>query len=136
MDHTFNDTQLKSYMFDSSSSMALSTQYFTALQLLRVARQQIEESQADWTEFCENVEGKSGQIPVIDLLTRDDYNHEAIDCWNGYRNALTRLYQKLTQELHDRIDRKTKEVESLRDGVQTNFSVELLAIRYSCFHPY
>ncbi|KAI7774105.1 hypothetical protein LA080_009272 [Diaporthe eres] len=48
MDHTFNDELSESYMFDSSSSMDLSKRYFTTLQLLRIARQRINDNIAEW----------------------------------------------------------------------------------------
>ncbi|KAH8766130.1 hypothetical protein F5883DRAFT_645061 [Diaporthe sp. PMI_573] len=47
MSDTFDDERLETYFFDSSSSMDLSKQYFTVLQLLRDARRRIEDNHAN-----------------------------------------------------------------------------------------
>lgn len=102
MNHAINDKQLERYMFDNSSSMELSKQYFTVLRLLGIARQRIDENLVEWKKFCGTMQG----------------GEEALKCWETQQEKVSQSLKTQTEQLRDRIDRMTTETESLRDGVR------------------
>lgn len=102
MNHAVNDKQLEKYMFDDSSSMELSKQYFTVLRLLGIARQRIDENLAEWNKFCGTMQDTEGSLK----------------CWEIQQEKVAQSLEIQTEQLRDRIDRMTTEVESLRDGVR------------------
>lgn len=121
MDHTFNDELLESYMFDSSSSMDLFKRYFTTLQLLRIARQRINDNIAEWESLCSSMDGDGGAERSLskNSFLRDDLGDEAprLETWRIKREKMDDVMKELTAKLLGRIERKTEEVESLQDGV-------------------
>lgn len=119
MDYTLDDKQLDGFMFDNSSSMDLSSQYFTVLQLLRTAVQWVEKDLNDWeTAWPSYEEG------VRSLLERFQFGWEEMGVWDNVRVNLSRLIQTQTEELKTRMERNSEEVASLRNGVC-----------HSYFHP-
>lgn len=109
-------------MFDSSRSMALSKQYFTVLQLLRTARQQIDVNFAEWKVFCDNAAGKEYHLEIFlflgNLAPHGVAREKWFECWQAQIDKVTELLKAQIEQLEGRIDRKTEEVESLRDGVR------------------
>lgn len=81
MNHDVSDKQLERYMFDNSSMMELSKQYFTVLRLLGIARQRIDENLAEWERFCGTMKGTEGTL----------------ECWVMQR-------EKVTQSLKSRLN--------------------------------
>lgn len=99
--------------------MTLSKQYFTVLQLLRTARQQIDLNLAAWEEFCgTSQEGQAVFIRKYFILTEKGVNEETLKSWETQQNKVTQHLRIQTESLRGRIDRKTEEVKSLRDGVR------------------
>lgn len=130
MDHTFNEEQLESHIFDVSDSMGLSKQYFTTLQLLRIARQRIENHRVAWEQLREVPDTKLELYPVreyasahrrglskLDNFVLLEGGDEIFKAWEEQRGRVTQLFKTRAKSLVERIDQKTKEVESLRDGV-------------------
>lgn len=117
MDHDKADHGLDSFMFDDTGFMNLSKVYFTVLQLLRIARQWIDENSAEWEKFC-NAGSVSLSNDLRLFLRRTGCNDEVLESWIDRRDELTHLLESYTQQLRDRIDRKSEEVKSLRDGVR------------------
>lgn len=130
MNHTFDDKQLESHIFDTSDSMDLSKQYFATLQLLRIARHQIENQLAEWEGLHQRPDDESAQdglhksssthdkvLSTLDKFVQSEGEERIIESWNEQRESVTQLFRKRAQNLVERIDQKTKEVESLRDGV-------------------
>lgn len=116
MEHTFEESHLESYIFDSSSSMHLSKQYFTVLQLLRISRQRIDDDFAGWEDLC-----RSGHTEkFMRIIVDDDLLDETWKTWETQRDQITDSLRTQTAGLKERIDRRTEEVESLRDGVRTH----------------
>lgn len=117
MDHNKDDHGLDSFMFDDTGLMNLSKVYFTVLQLLRIARQWIDENSAEWEKFC-----NAGLRPYpqnLRLSLREiGCNDGVLNSWDDRRDELTDLVKSYTKQLRDRIDRKSEEVKSLRDGVR------------------
>jgi hypothetical protein len=102
-------------MFDRS--LEKSELYFAVLQTLRIMSEWIQEGvtaleaqKESWAEFHWAGHGDA------EYLTREgrERDREAI---NSNWELLGLHYAKLVKVLQDRIDRKTTEVESLRDGV-------------------
>lgn len=116
MDHNKDDHGLDSFMFDDTGLMNLSKVYFTVLQLLRIARQWIDENSAEWEKFC-----NAGLRPYpqnLRLSLREiGCNDGVLNSWDDRRDELTDLVKSYTKQLRDRIDRKSEEVKSLRDGL-------------------
>lgn len=99
--------------------MALSKQYFTVLQLLRTARQQVDINFAEWKLFCEDTAEDHFQIlPLYGLARSRSAHREWSKCWQAQVDEVTELLKAQTEHLKGRIDRKTEEVQSLRDGVR------------------
>lgn len=102
--------------------MALSKQYFTVLQLLRTARQQIDVNFAEWQVFCEKAAGNEDHYEIFIFLRNLECSggarKELVECWQAQLDTVTELLKAQTEHLKGRIDRKTEEVESLRDGVR------------------
>lgn len=99
--------------------MTLSKQYFTVLQLLRTARQQIDLNLAAWDEFCGT--SQEGQLLFEKewfVLNKTGGNEESLKSWETQQNKVTQHLRIQTESLRGRIDRKTEEVKSLRDGVR------------------
>lgn len=111
MDYTLDDEQLDGFMFDNSSSMDLSRQYFTVLQLLRTAMQWVEKDVADWESAL-----PSYNDDVRSLLERA---REANDwyIWDMACREVCDVMKRQTEELKARMQKKSEEVASLRDGV-------------------
>lgn len=112
--------------------MALSKQYFTVLQLLRTARQQIDMNLAEWQAFC----GKDRDYDNVELFMEATYGHkdimkETFKSWEMQRDKVTQLLKVQTEHLKGRIDRKMEEVESLREGVRPTicFLLALASLR-------
>lgn len=117
MSHTLDEERLNNLMFDTSSSMSLSKQYFTVLRLLQVFTEWIDDEVALWDRtrtliisarhsfFWSSYESKARKQSLEDQL-----------------NIITQLLTAQAKQLKDRVDRKTEEVKSLRDGVGSNFS--------------
>lgn len=116
MDYTLDDEQLDGFMFDNSSSMDLSKQYFTVLQLLRTAMQWVEKDLADWESAL-----PSYNDDVRSLLKQfmgSDYGQPwQLDVWDRDREEVCSLMKSQTEELKARMQKKSEEVASLRDGV-------------------
>jgi hypothetical protein len=100
-------------MFDRS--LEKSDLYFAVLQILRIMGEWISESvkdlehqKEDWSEF--------GRFDAPDYLSAK-YLETDREVINSNWDLLASHHAKLVKVLQDRIDRKTKEVESLRDGV-------------------
>lgn len=85
--------------------------YFSLLQLLRLFRNNIEDSLKDLIHFRAEVRGMNGGpwLPG----SRD--NQYIAHNWE----AVLKHKRRRCEELQDRIDRKIREIESLRDGVGT-----------------
>ncbi|KAG6363283.1 hypothetical protein INS49_008380 [Diaporthe citri] len=122
MDHTFDADRLNGYMFDDSSSMHMSTRYFSTLQLLRIARQRIVANLAEWERFCDTANSDKGWI-ARDIKMREDVGDQVLERWETERKKMTRLLETMTVQLRDRIDRKIEEVKSLQDGLFNATSV-------------
>lgn len=115
MSHTLDDKILNNLMFDNSSSMSLSRQYFIVLRMLQVFTEWIDDNMNLWEE-------------TRSLLIDDRHSF----FWSGYEskarkqsledqlNIITQLLTSQTKQLKERVDRKTEEVKSLRDGVGSN----------------
>lgn len=117
MDYTMDDKRLDAFMFDNSNSMDLSRQYFTALQLLRIATQWIEENHAEWETFCNTLSWRDSDLNQLLKLHGYENDRSLLESWTKQRNKVTELLKERTKQLTDRINRKIAEVESLRDGV-------------------
>lgn len=130
MDHTFDDRQLESHIFDTSDSMDLSKQYFTTLQLLRIARQRIENTISAWKELRElpdtnpqwdqlhkSTSAEHRVLSTLDKFVLSEGDKQTFKEWEEQRERVTQLFETRAKQLTERIDQKTKEVESLRDGV-------------------
>lgn len=121
MDHTFNAELLESYMFNSSSSMDLSKRYFTTLQLLRIARQRINDSIAEWEGLCGIMDGDGGAERSLaknsSLWESLGDDVQMLETWRIKREKMNDVLKGLTAQLLGRIERKAEEVESLQDGV-------------------
>lgn len=102
--------------------MSLSKQYFTVLQLLRTAGQQIDVNFSEWQAVCGAAIGVQEQDNVsrfLQALTPSELtSNEQLKCWETQRDKVTQLLEAQTKHLKGRIDRKTEEVKSLRDGVR------------------
>lgn len=102
--------------------MALSKQYFTILQLLRTARQQVDVNFAEWKVFCEDAAESEDHVEMSvflhDLVPSGVAPKEWFKCWQSQIDKVTELLKAHSEHLKGRIDRKTEEVESLRDGVR------------------
>lgn len=130
MDHTFDERQLESYIFDASDSMDLSKQYFTTLQLLRIARQRIETHRIAWEELRDLPDNDSEWdrphnppwtdhrvLSTLDKFVLLEGGELTLKIWEEQRDRVTQLFKRRAKHLVERIDQKSKEVESLRDGV-------------------
>lgn len=130
MDHTFDDRQLESHIFDTSDSMDLSKQYFTTLQLLRIARQRIDNHRNAWEELRDipnndwewdrrhkSTSSHHRPLSTLDKFVLSEGGEPIFKIWEEQRDRVTKLFGTKAQNLTERIDQKTKEVESLRDGV-------------------
>lgn len=130
MDHTFDDRQLESHIFDSSDSMDLSKQYFTTLQLLRIARQRIENHLIAWEDLrdlpdntwkWDRLDKPSSShhrpLSTLDKFVLSEGGEPKLKIWEEQREQVTQLFRTKAKQLTERVDQKTKEVESLRDGV-------------------
>lgn len=130
MDHTFDDRQLESHIFDTSDSMDLSKQYFTTLQLLRIARQSIENHRVAWEDLRDLPDNTWGwnrldkstsshhrPLSTLDKFVLLEGGKDLLEIWEEQRERVTQLFRTKAKSLTERIDQKTKEVESLRDGV-------------------
>lgn len=118
-------------MFDNSRSMELSRQYFTVLQLLRISEKWIDDNLAEWKNFCEGSLGDKdidhflrvgfSMYRRIELISNPaafaDELTELLKRWALQRDKVTQMMTAQSQQLRDRIDKKTEEVISLRDGV-------------------
>lgn len=115
MSNTLDERSLNTLMFDNSSSMSLSKQYFIVLRLLQVFTEWIDDETATWHR------------------TRSSIIHERHSFfWSGYESKarkqsledqldiITQLLTSQTNQLKERVERKTEEVKSLRDGVGSN----------------
>lgn len=118
--------------------MDLSKQYFTTLQLLRIARQQIENNLVGWEELRELPANERAQdrlhrpssihdrvLSTLDKFVLSEGGVQVFKVWEEQRDRVTQLFKTRAKHLTERIDQKTKEVESLRDGVCT-FQTSLL----------
>lgn len=144
MDHTLDDRQLESHIFDTSDSMDLSKQYFTTLQLLRIARQRIETHRIAWEELRDLPDNNDSErdrfrdllandaiwdrlhnspstyhrvLSTLDTFVLSEGGEPILNIWEEQRDKVTQLFKTRARHLTERIDQKTKEVESLRDGV-------------------
>jgi hypothetical protein len=117
MNDTFDDERLETYFFDSSSSMDLSKQYFTVLQLLRDARRRIEDNHADWKRLCGIIDFSDTESTRDLLEDIFDNNEDTLSNWKSQLDTMSIFFDEQTKLLQERIDRKTEEVKSLRDGV-------------------
>jgi chaperonin cofactor prefoldin len=109
-------------MFDRGT-FGRSTRYFAYLQQLRIFVEWINETKKDlphfmecyenWYEFLED--RYKHNLPVLEVLIsqgeRDWMKRQVHETVDNYTKRLTAL--------QDRIDKKKKEIESLRDGVRT-----------------
>ena len=102
-------------MFDRS--LEKSELYFAVLQILRIMSEWIHESVTDienqkesWADFHGAGHGKA------DYLSEEGRERDR-EVINSNWDMLGLHHAKLVLVLQDRIDRKTTEVESLRDGV-------------------
>lgn len=114
MSHTLVPSGLDNYMFDSSSSMSLSRQYFTVLQVLRIARQWIDDNLAEWKRTTTGILHSNNQGQIA-------WEVKPVAAGQSLENQLdkvTALLTSQTEQLRQRIDGKAREVESLRDGVR------------------
>lgn len=131
MDHTFDDSQLESHIFDSTESMDLSKQYFTTLQILRIARQRIDNNRLAWEELRdlpdkgwkldrlhESPSTHHRVLSTLDKFVLSEGGEPILEMWEEQRDRVTQLVRTKAKYLTERIDQKTKEVESLRDGVR------------------
>lgn len=112
MSHTLDQDRIDDFMFDRSGSMDLSRQYFTVLQMLRVAREWIDVSVGDWNKMRNNIVMACGRLEDEDVSRNDrgEPLQEKLD-------KITQLLTGQVKQLQDRIHTKTEEVKSLRDGV-------------------
>lgn len=85
-------------------------QYFTVLQTLRIARQWIDENNAEWEKSKEDLLLCTKYYPNLASVADGQSLDEQVD-------KVTQLLNSQTAQLRNRIDRKTAEVQSLRDGV-------------------
>lgn len=136
INHTFEENGLESYMFDNSSSMDLSKQYFTVLELLRIARQRIEDDFAEWERLCSPEDrgySLAGSEPIntfIFSIVDEDLRDETMKSWETQRDRLTESFRAIMDRLKGRIDRQTEDVKSLRDGVRLHHSVSSSLLRF------
>lgn len=122
MSHTL-EGQLNRFMFDSPDSMNLSRQYFTVLQILRIASQWIETTVAEWDKVKISITRdarESRELCAMRAWDQEDniyINHEGEQSLEDQLGIVTDLLTSQTKQLRERIDRKTEDVKSLRDGV-------------------
>ncbi|XDG04011.1 hypothetical protein ABKA04_003626 [Annulohypoxylon sp. FPYF3050] len=107
-DDTRRDDYWSSLLFDNSFER--SELYFTVIQLLRIIRQWAEESMADHIAL---------QQEWLQARSHLGFNFTDNELRNIERNWDTILFQAdiRTKRLFNRIDQKTEEVKSLRDGL-------------------
>lgn len=108
MEHSLDEERLQSLMFDST--MNLSKQYFTVLQILRTASKEIDETMAEW----EVLQKYSISSPLC-LEGRDAEKAQK------HVDIVTRLLAKQVKQLQERIGRKIEDIKGLRDGVSHMF---------------
>lgn len=99
MDHTFDDRQLESYIFETSGSIDLSKQYFTTLQLLRLRDRRLTRngSHGRNSAIFQIIIGKaqystSSRRPITECWvhwTNLCYRREANQCSRSGRNSET-----------------------------------------------
>jgi len=106
-------------MFDRS--LEKSELYFAVLQILRIMGEWISESIIDlenqkesWGDF--HWDGYMAEYDYAEYLTESAREKDRVAI-NSNWDLLGLHHAKLVKVLQDRIDRKTIEVESLRDGV-------------------
>ncbi|KAK3985355.1 hypothetical protein QBC44DRAFT_335327 [Cladorrhinum sp. PSN332] len=104
---TLNNAELDEFMFDDSFDR--SRCYFAILQTLRTSSDMVDEALADWTELRNrwNIAMKPGVMFSAEDLKALEQN------WNVVSDLITAM----TNRLQGRINRKTEEVKSLRDGL-------------------
>ncbi|PSR84123.1 hypothetical protein BD289DRAFT_369053 [Coniella lustricola] len=99
-------------MFDSPDNMRLSRQYFSVLQLLRIADLWIDENVAEWERF---------KRTMIDRIkeTKREYqdNYKPLQSFDEQVDKVNQLLHMQAKQLKERIARKTEDVKSLRDGL-------------------
>lgn len=115
MSHTLDDELLNNFMFDNSNSMRLSRQYFTVLQILRIARQWIDANASEWKQFEQGILQYISILGVLPGVTPGSWDHDL----PLHLEKVTQLLSSQTRQLQERIDQKTEDVKSLRDGVYT-----------------
>lgn len=92
--------------------MDLSRQYFTVLQMLRIASEWVNVSLADWYKMREDIVKFFKFLRACGETTYDQGEplEEQLD-------KVTQLLTGQVKQLQNRINTKTEEVKSLRDGV-------------------
>lgn len=120
MDDTLDDRKVDSYMYDNSSEMELSTQYFTVQQLLRMSRKRIADNLHQWEAAFTLDHGTTDKIGR-DIHMREHLGDKALKIWVRERQKVTEMLQTMTGQLLDRIDEKSSEVKSLQETVSSIF---------------
>lgn len=126
MSHTLNEDGLEGFMFDSS--MTLSKQYFTVLQILRIATQWIDDNLKDW----DKLRNTNLNVPIgssASWIRRKENDEQCAGHWD----MVTESLHLRTAQLKQRIDRKAEEVRALRDGVSNSGGKKSPALTDSCF---
>lgn len=123
-----DQARLDRFMFDSPDSMHLSKQYFSILQVLRIADQWIDETVAEW----ENTK----HILVQEVKrTKQIFqgHHNPLQPFDDQVDKVTQLLRFEAKLLKERISRKTEDVKSLRDGVSSRRFLPLWNLLFQLF---
>jgi len=109
-----DEEQRKELMFDDSFKRSAS--YFTVLQMLRIFSDTIHESTTDLEAM--KVEWLKGDFPGSPPRSESsDFGKEVKRILSSNWDTVTSHQKRIARELIDRIERKTEEAKSLRDGV-------------------
>jgi hypothetical protein len=102
---------------DAASEFALSEFHFTVLQLLRIAREWIQESVEDLRVLVKDLEVDYTDGKHCFLPGPLEFNRAATEAFRQTWESVTSNQQSLAKGLLSRIAKKEEEVKSLRDGV-------------------
>ncbi|KAK8102940.1 hypothetical protein PG984_016086 [Apiospora sp. TS-2023a] len=106
-----------------------SDKYFFAIELLRISAEWVKEKGSD----LKNAQESINRVLLTHIKTAKDMykgEHPNAASWDACANVISHnwgivflAYQKYEKDLQDRIERKTQEVKSLRDGLFSATSV-------------
>jgi len=106
-----DDAAMEKLMFDDS--FELSKYYFTLLQLLRISSEWIDEAVGSFKALKTALIDRRSKSPMM-VPNESEWHKVLKNC-----DIVSLVLEESAGEIKSRVNRKTEEVKSLRDGVRT-----------------